>query len=59
MSLQEFIEYIASHFTLDDVMYIIGKEPEWLLYRIKEELVKHREDFVVGEEDYMEVNDYD
>lgn len=59
MSLQEFIEFIASHFTLDDILYIIGKEPEWLLYRIRDELIKHREDFVVGEEDYMEINDYD
>ena len=59
MSLQEFLELIASHFTLDDVLYIIGKEPEWLLYRIRDELIKHREDFVVGEEDYMEINDYE
>lgn len=59
MSLQEFLEFIASHFTLEDVLYIIGKEPEWLLYRIRDELIKHREDFVVGEEDYMEINDYD
>lgn len=59
MSLQEFIEFIASHFTIDDVLYILGKEPEWILYKIKEDLLKHREDFVVGEESYMEVNDYD
>lgn len=59
MSIREYIEFIASHFTLDDVLYIIGKEPEWILYRIKDELIQHREDFVVGEEDYMEVNDYD
>ena len=58
MSLQEFIEFIASHFTLDDVLYILGKEPEWLLYKIKEDLIRHREDFVVGE-DYMEINDYE
>ena len=59
MSLREFIEFIASHFTLDDVLYIIGKEPEWLLYKIRGELLEHREDFVVGEEDYMEINDYE
>ena len=59
MSIQEFIEFIASHFTLDDVLYIIGKEPEWLLYKIKDTLIEHREDFVVGNEDYMQVNDYD
>lgn len=59
MSLQEFIEFIASHFTIDDVLYILGKEPEWILYKIKEDLLRHREDFVVGEESYMEVNDYD
>lgn len=59
MSIHEFIEFIASHFTLDDVLYIIGREPEWLLYRIKEELIEHREDFLVGEEDYMQVTDYD
>lgn len=59
MSIREFIEFIASHFTLEDVLYIIGREPEWLLYKIKEDLIEHREDFVVGEEDYMEVNDYD
>lgn len=59
MSLQEFIEFIASHFSLDDVLYIIGREPEWVLYKIKDDLIRHREDFVVGEEDYMEINDYD
>lgn len=59
MSLREFIEFIASHFTLEDVLYIIGQEPEWLLYKIKDHLIEHREDFVVGEEDYMEVNDYE
>lgn len=59
MSIREYIEFIASHFTLEDVLYIIGKEPEWLLYRIRDELIKYREDFVVGEEDYMEINDYD
>lgn len=59
MSIHEFIEFIASHFTLDDVLYIIGREPEWLLYRIKEELIEHREDFLVGEEDYMQVTDYE
>lgn len=59
MSIQEFIEFIASHFTIDDVLYIIGREPEWLLYQIKDNLLEHREDFIVGEEEYMEVNDYE
>lgn len=59
MSIHEFIEFIASHFTLDDVLYIIGREPEWLLYKIKDKLLEYREDFVVGNEDYMEVNDYE
>lgn len=59
MSIQEFIEFIASHFSLDDVLYIIGKEPEYILYKIKEDLLRHREDFVVGNEDYMQVTDYD
>lgn len=59
MSIHEFIEFIASHFSLDDVLYIIGKEPEYILYKIKEDLLRHREDFVVGNEDYMQVTDYD
>ena len=59
MSIREYIEFIASHFTLEDVLYIIGKEPEWFLYRIRDELIKHREDCVVREEDYMEINYYD
>lgn len=59
MSLQEFIEFVASHFSLEDILYILGREPEWLLYKIKEELIEHRKDFVVGEEDYLEVNEYE
>lgn len=59
MSIKEFLEHIAANFTFEDVLYILGKEPEWLLWKIKDELLENREEFFVGDEYYSEVNNDD
>lgn len=59
MSIKELIEHIAANFYLDDVLYILGKDPEWLLWKIKDELIEKREEFFTGDEYYSEVTDDD
>lgn len=57
MSINDFIEYIASAYTLEDVCYILGREPEWLLNKIREELLEHKDDFISGDDYYTGVNE--
>lgn len=59
MSIKELIEHIAANFYLDDVLYILGKDPEWFLWKIKDELIEKREEFFTGDEYYSEVTDDD
>ena len=56
MSLRGLIEYIASIYTLEDVCYILGHDTEWLLWKIKYDILEHREDFLSGDDDV--VGDY-
>lgn len=55
MSIDELITYIASAYSIDDILYIIGKDEEWLLRRIKDELLKHRHNFLSGDAYYTEI----
>lgn len=59
MSIRELIEYVASKYTLEDVCYMLGKEPEWLLWKIKYDILQNRREFISGDEYYTETNDYD
>lgn len=59
MSIKEFLEHVAANFTFEDVLYILGKEPEWLLWKIKDELIEKREEFFIGDEYYSEVSNDD
>ncbi len=57
MSVRELIEYISNSYYIDDVLYILGRDAEWLLWRIKDELLEHKEDFITGDEYYTEIVD--
>lgn len=59
MSIKEFLEHVAANFTFEDILYIIGKEPEWLLWKIKGELLEKREEFFIGDNYYSKVTDDD
>lgn len=59
MSIKEFLEHVAANFTFEDILYILGKEPEWLLWKIKDELIEKREEFFIGDEYYSEVSNDD
>lgn len=59
MSIKEFLEYIAANFTFEDILYILGKEPEWLLWKIKDELIENREEFFIGDGYYSGVTSDD
>lgn len=59
MSIKEFLEHISANFTFEDVLYILGKEPEWLLWKIKDDLIEKREEFFIGDEYYSEVSNDD
>lgn len=57
MSIRELIEYISNSYYIDDVLYILGRDEEWLLWLIKDELLEHKEDFITGDEYYTEIVD--
>lgn len=57
MSVRELIEYIANSHSIDDVLYILGRDEEWLLWKIKDELLEYKEDFITGDEYYTEIVD--
>lgn len=52
-----FLDYVEEVFSLDDILYIIGKNKRWLLEQIYEDLIDHREDFFQGDASYSEVYD--
>lgn len=57
MSVRELIEYISNSHSIEDVLYILGRDEEWLLWQIKDELLEYKEDFITGDEYYMEIVD--
>lgn len=57
MSVRELIEYISNSHSIEDVLYILGRDEEWLLWQIKDELLEYKEDFITGDEYYTEIVD--
>lgn len=57
MSIKELIQHIADTHSIEDVLYILGKDSEWLLWRIKDELLANKEDFITGDDYYTGVYD--
>lgn len=57
MSIKELLAHIAANFTFEDILYILGKDPEWLLWKIKDELIENREEFFIGDEYYSGLSD--
>jgi hypothetical protein len=57
LSLQDLIQRIANLYSIEDVLYILGKDTEWLLYRIKTELLEHKEEFISGDEYYTRIDE--
>lgn len=55
MFIRDLLRYIEDVYTIDDVLYIIGKDYHWLLRQIKDELLDHREDFLQGDESYATI----
>lgn len=56
MSYRDLVTYILSVFSIEDVLYIIGKDEEWLLDQIKDEILDHKEDFISGDDYYTGVD---
>lgn len=52
---EELLEYIADIYEVDDILNILNKDKMWLLEKIKEEILEHREDFLSGDEYYTEI----
>lgn len=59
MLVQDLIDLIEAKYSLEDVLYLIGKDQRWFLYKIREELVKHKDEFIQGDNYYTEIEDYD
>lgn len=57
MLTRELLERIEELYDIDDILYIIGRDRRWLLNRIKEELLEHKDDFFQGDEYYSEIVD--
>lgn len=57
MSIKELIQHIADTHSIEDVLYILGKDPEWLLWRIRDELLAHKDSFIAGDDYYTELYD--
>lgn len=56
MSIQDLIDYIIDTYTVDDVLYMIGKDERWLYEKIIEELLEYKEELIQGDEYYTEIN---
>jgi hypothetical protein len=56
MSIQDLIERVASLYSIEEVLYILNKDEEWLLNRIKDELIEHKEEFISGDEFYTRID---
>ena len=52
MSIRELIQRIAETHSMDDILYILGKDTEWLLWKIKADLIERRDEFISGDEYY-------
>lgn len=57
MLTKDLLNYIEDTYDYDDILYIIGKDKSWLLRKIKEEILAHKDDFFEGDEYYSEVYD--
>lgn len=57
LSLQDLIQRIANLYSIEDVLYILGKDTEWLLYKIKTELLEHKEEFISGDDYYTRIDE--
>lgn len=57
MSIRELIERIAAAYSLEDVLYMLGKDEEWLLYKIKDELIANKEEFFSGDNYYTGISE--
>lgn len=57
MSIKELLDRIVDTHSIEDVLYIIGKDERWLLSRIVDEVLKHKDEFITGDDYYMELND--
>lgn len=52
---EELLEYIADIYEVDDILNILNKDKLWLLNKIKEDLLEHKDDFLSGDEYYTEI----
>lgn len=59
MLISDFIDQVEARYSIEDVLYLIGKDQRWLLYRIRDELLKHKDDFIQGDDYYTRIEDYD
>ena len=57
MLTKDLLNYIEDTYDYVDILYIIGKDKAWLLRKIKEEILAHKEDFFEGDKYYSEVYD--
>ncbi len=57
MSIKELLDRIVDTHSIEDVLYIIGKDERWLLSRIVDEVLKHKDEFITGDDYYTELND--
>lgn len=54
---KDFLELIEDRFDFDDILNILGQDKMWLLLQIKDELLKHKQEFFSGDESYSEIYD--
>lgn len=45
ISVKDLLDRIEELYTIDDVLYIIGKDMRWFLIQHLDLILKHREDF--------------
>ena len=50
---RDLITYILDVYSIEDILYILGKE--WLIEQIKDDILEHKEDFLSGDEYYTGV----
>lgn len=55
MLTRELLERINDIYDIDDILYIIGRDRLWLLRKIKDDILEHKEDFFQGDEYYSEI----
>ena len=52
---RDLITYILDVYSNEDILYILGKDKEWLIEQIKDDILEHKEDFLSGDEYYTGV----